>query len=135
MPLMYARIALVAAILAAGFAGGWMVNGWRLNAKIAPLTVEVGRLKAREVIYEQSNAQCKESVKAANAATDQLLARQKEGAERSKQALKAAQVATANAHTAIATLRATKPPADTGCQAQSDGAKSILLEEVRRRAL
>jgi hypothetical protein len=126
----YAKIAIIASLLIAGFYAGMR---WE-SSRLEPLKSEISRLQAREVIYEQANSQCAQNVKAANEAVNGILRKAKENADRSKAALKAAQIEAAKFATDIRTLRATAAPADTSCQAQSDAARSILLDEVKRRA-
>ena len=127
-PIMYARIGLILALLGSGFYGGYRWEAFR----VAPLQAEISRLQAREVILENSNAQCAQDVTEANQATDRILAAGKAATERSQAALKAAQVETARIATDITVLRATSAPKDASCQVQSDAARGVLLDEVRR---
>ena len=129
----WGRIALVAGILAAGFGGGWQLNGLRLGAKMAALTAEISRLQTRSTILEPANAQCEKSVKAANEATDRLLA---EGQRRSKmaaEALRTAQAESAALGTSIATLRSQAAPTDLSCPIQAEASRKLIADEVRGR--
>lgn len=43
---MWTQLAIAAAILAAGFGGGWEVNGWRLNGDLADMKTKVAETRA-----------------------------------------------------------------------------------------
>ena len=129
----WSRIALVAGILAVGFGGGWTLNGWRLGAKIGPLEAEISRLQARSTILESANAQCEKSVKAANEATDRLLAEGERRSKRAAEALRTAQAESAALGTSISILRALARPTDDSCPVQAEAARKLIADEVRGR--
>lgn len=45
-------------ILAAGFGGGWTVNGWRLGTKVADLNTKVTALESENAVFEAANKRC-----------------------------------------------------------------------------
>ena len=129
----WGRIALVAAILAAGAAGGWTLNGWRLGSQIGPLKAEISRLQARTAILENANAQCASSVKTQNEAVKGILEGGKQREARAKKDAADARRQVAGLATDIATLRAQKAPADAACVAQSEAAAKVIADEIRGR--
>lgn len=60
------RVSLSLALMATAFMGGWLANGWRLNAEIAEMQ------KQRETDVAEANAKAVESQKQADALADQL---------------------------------------------------------------
>ena len=133
-PLMYVRIAVIAAIALAGFGAGWTLNGWRLNAKIGPLQAEVSRLQARSTILESANAQCEKSILTQNEAVKGILAEGKKREERAAKDAAEARRQAAWLATDIAGLRATARPVDSSCAAQTAAAAKVIADEIRSRA-
>lgn len=133
IPLPYGKIALIAAIFAAGAAGGWAVQGWRMGDAAGELKAEVSRLQARVAILEPANEQCAKSVAAANKAAKGLIAAGLAREQKAQEAVKAARSEAAGLATSIAILRAMPKPAvapDALCEA----GRKLLSDEVASRA-
>ncbi len=104
------RALVVLAIVAAGFAGGWAVNGWRLGAQIAVLEVNLG-----------ANARCSAAVDEANAAMAELENASRKRQEAAAEALKKAEAEAARHRKRAADALRGKPVAPgKECEAIAD---------------
>lgn len=117
-PLLWMRIAITAAVFAAGAAVGWGLNGWRLNSKVADLTVKLANSESRVAVLEPANAKCAVDVADVRQAFAELKAAEAKRAAAALAAItKAKLVAEANFETARLTMEAARPPAGQECPA------------------
>jgi hypothetical protein len=115
---MWIRVAIVAAIFAAGAGAGWGLNGWRLNSKVADLEVELANSQARVAVLEPANEKCAVDVKDVRQAFADWQAAEAKRVELVKAAVAAA-AATSKAHLdqAAKIMTAPRPAAGQECPA------------------
>lgn len=108
------RALVVLAIVAAGFAAGWSVNGWRLGAQIAVLEANQEKLLG-------ANARCSAAVDEANAAMKSLEDAARKRQEAAAEALRKAEAEAARHKKRAADLLRGKPVAPgKECEAIAD---------------
>lgn len=115
-PLLWIRLAIVAAIFAAGAVVGWGLNGWRLNSQVADLQVKLANATARVAILEPANDKCAADVKDVRQAFADWQATEARRTEAVKVAVsKAGLVAAANFETAKLIMAEPRPAAGQEC--------------------
>lgn len=131
--MLWIALAIAAASGAAGAAGGWSVNGWRLGAKVENLQGVIDTQKQSLETMEGANKRCTAGVADVKGAVKALV---DEGNARTEAAAKAMQRAAdaAKGHLADAKAALNRPMPSAGKECDTAAAEAAAYAKKRRAA-